>query len=263
MKTLKMLLAILMVILGFSVWSFSQNGAVLHDRHGKVIHLFRDSTRGTVKGIEGFDEHIKYFGLTPGQLTNQSVESIVKELLDAYSKFTSIASKDVRKIRIKWLNGAWAVSFQQLVGGIPVENSAVGFMIGPQGKIVLTGLRTYSNIRCSLTPAIDSNDAIKLVEQDFDRKDVRYNPAAVLVILPLQEKGGLAYRLAWKVTPYSEKPDLKSFIYYVDAEDGRFLRKDDQVTEVAPTRRNQRLGRDFHPNDREISLRSDQLRLRQ
>ena len=131
----------------------------------------------------------------------------------------------------------WYVRFTQLVQGssVPVWRGAVEARIR-FGKLILLGVDTYPDANRVQTRASLSRDAafsaaIALSPAPYaahDREDAK------LVVLPLDDRNSLSYRLAWEVRTRTAEP-VGIWVSHIDAHTGALLNVYNEVRFLSGT----------------------------
>jgi Zn-dependent metalloprotease len=179
---------------------------------------------------------IQKYGYAWETLTEAKVEEFGKKLIDKYSQTLHISSSQVKKRRI-WTDGDWMVDFDQIVNGIPVEGSDIGFTINKNGSLLLFASKIYQGVDIPIVPSITSAKAIEISMKDagvrpslptFLRdtalQSLQANPPVQLVIFPQGKGDSTTYTLTWdvKIIRFDHPMD---FQYYIDAHTGNILWK--------------------------------------
>ena len=165
------------------------------------------------------------YGLRFQGLTVKSIENLIERIVD---DSLNIASKDIKKVRIELESTDWDIQYVQTCKNIPIEGSDISTDIDSSGWFFLFLARTYPRIECNLDSSFAAEKAIALAKNQAQLStgnDLRYGEhdriPCELVILPVQhDSSNIEYQLVWKVGP------IHSDFYYIDASNGKILRKE-------------------------------------
>ena len=220
----KRILYALIVLLLFKMACFSQ---------GKTESPIQFSSKPVTKFLKG-TASVEQYGYKQNELTESKVEAFGRKLTDDNSNFLLINSQNLKKKLIYKSNDWWLAYFEQTYNDVPVEGTRIGLAIGIDGKLVNFWSETYPIIDLATNPSITSSMALNIARSAYGYKSIQnpiwdsiYSQLNIdsnpqLVILPLGNKNGYLYKLAWKVDCLPVPIDT---IYYIDAMNGTIIQR--------------------------------------
>ncbi|MCX6291246.1 MAG: PKD domain-containing protein, partial [Bacteroidetes bacterium] len=121
--------------------------------------------------------------------------------------------------------------YRQYYQNIPVEYSMYIVHVR-DGKIISANGEYYPGISVSLQPSVNPGEALQIAKNDVHAKTYKSGSSVEslpeLVIIRVDDG---TYRLAYKADVYAEEPLSRNWIY-VDASDGRILKKVNRIETV-------------------------------
>ena len=211
----------------------SQNISTAYAKRGNILTGVGDTNSGAVKyRFSGMNTPISKYGITKEMLKSDSVVNVFgMRLIEEYSKKTGIQSANVKIHYINRMNLGLSAMYQQMVNGISIEGSEIGFSIGIKGDIFSFGATVFSDVQCVTTPSMSASDALSVAKRDFGGEKIEIIERPALCILPEEQGNGYAYKLTWKFTLNAIGPPARTYRYFVSAENGKIVRKENQMRE--------------------------------
>ncbi len=130
----------------------------------------------------------------------------------------------LRRWTVDRSDGVTTVTWRRVHRGLDVVDARVSLRF-KHGRFVVAQLDSMPGVALDPTPARDADQAV--LDALRDHEGARPGGAATLVVLPLPRATDVSYRLAWRVA--IEGPGPSRRLVYTDADDGRFLRSDEQL----------------------------------
>lgn len=176
-----------------------------------IVH-WNEKTRG-----------LSYFGGNQGHSINGSPKQAAKTFLMMSSK---LFRADIKTLRLKTkstMEKRHHLTFQQYYRNRLIEGAGITIHMMEDGNRIYQVQSTYfPDISMEMKPLLKSKEAAKIAFRDIGiPENFSGKSWTKLVVFPHWEENA-AY-LAWKISFFLEKP-LGSWIYYVDARDGKVLK---------------------------------------
>ena len=219
--------SILLFILLFALApvSFAQNDhATMRDARGVAHRVERHPQNGSARWIHGPDINIAALGLKAHALDEKIQPILLDKLLGVFGDILQLTPDQAQLRKADTDGTAWFVSFDQVVDGIPVVGTEIGYTIDAAGNVVALGATTYRDIRVSTKHQLSKEAALAAAQEAFAVDSARVKNDGTLKILPIQDERTTTFHLAWQVRLFSLTP-LKDITYFIDAGDGTVLRE--------------------------------------
>ncbi len=171
--------------------------------------------------------------LATGLLTNETeVEAVARAFVDENRALLGVDPADLRVRSVVNALGKWGVVFDQIHGGIEVEDARLRLLMTEGGRLYYFGSDWHPGISIGVTPALDRSDALQRAGRAVGfvaSRDTEED--AELRILPVPDGEGLVYRLVWRTRQRVAEP-FGIWVSYVDAQDGSIRWRFDDVQYV-------------------------------
>jgi hypothetical protein len=195
------------------------------DKQGNRILVETNPQTGSPHRVHGLDLNIKKYGLTASNLTRESVEDLTNQIMAEYKDVLQVGVVHSRLQKLDSDGQVWFVACRQVLNGVPIHGTEIGYTIDPSGRMVTFGADVYPD---AVVPPANATygegDANGIVERDFQFSGMRIRNQSELLYYPRETGGKREFNLAWKVTAYSHLTG-EGFIYFVDARNGKILDK--------------------------------------
>ncbi|QXD13854.1 T9SS type A sorting domain-containing protein [Rhodocaloribacter litoris] len=162
-------------------------------------------------------------GLQASMLSESTQPLLLEKLLEVFGDILKLTPDQARLRKADTDGASWFVAFDQVIDGIPVVGTEIGYTIDPKGNVVALGATVYLDLDVATTPALSKEAALAMARAAFALEPLRVKDEGTLMILPIQEDQGASIHLAWRVRLFLLTP-LKGVTYFIDARDGTVLR---------------------------------------
>jgi hypothetical protein len=146
----------------------------------------------------------------PGEKTALSREEVAGAgplLVEKYSALLGIRPDQVRLLSADEVGGTWYLSYQQVVDGLGVYDSSLGFAVEPGGRIESLGARLYPGARVPDGPFVTRREALAAARgriADYRKMAYRLRSESV-VIYPARGERSVDYRRAYLFNFFPKK----------------------------------------------------------
>jgi len=197
------------------------------DSEGNAIRMKVNDKTGAPHRIYGLKVN---FNTRYGHITEQNVQGLSRRFLAEHAKLLRIHPGSLKFKSAVKNKRRWYVDFQQQYRGVPVYRANVGFTIHENGNVVLVGSDVYPNISINTTPALSSDEALKIAQSNFveltgtDSLVIRKEPE--LIIFPVENEKNFSYTLSYNIElEYIDSLNVYSQVYFINAKTGETIKE--------------------------------------
>lgn len=222
--------AAVLFVLSFFFFEFAVAQRVISfkDKQGKTLQAEIHEKTGTARRIFGLNLDTRQYGYDRSSLSAETVKELGKRLIDDYEEILKASSKNINLKKVDTDAQWWFVEFEQVVSGIPVYSSEIGFSVDPQGRVITLGATAHPNASITPGPRIPASRALEAAKERFQHDSVIVLLQPEVTILPIENDSAFTYHLAWRVQLLSIQP-VKNVTYFISATDAQILSEIDNV----------------------------------
>ncbi len=170
-----------------------------------------------VKGIEGMERG--------------EVQDIGTLLVNKYRHLLRVRPEQLVLRKAEKSDGSWFVSYRQVVRGLAVYDSSLGFSIDPDGRVRSLGAILYPDARVSPVPRLDREHALKIARarlRETGESDLALSAESV-AIYPERRSGTVEFHRAYIFNFFARRETPPGSVangraIFVDGETGRILK---------------------------------------
>lgn len=164
-------------------------------KRGDDVLVERNEKTGSAHRVYGLDVNAKKYIATINQ---ESIPILAQAIFDDYAEILSINPRDIELTHIETADGMWFVSGNQIVDGVPIYGTEVGFTLNASGEIVLLGADVYPAVELPTNPSLSASAALAAAKAAFSETgtaEVKSEPR--LTILPMGDP--VNFYLTWQL----------------------------------------------------------------